>query len=66
MIPKGRGADRSLELVRRSLLPGDDLPFQEALTVGQMRQAFDVEGVSFGESDGGASAGETGSSTRGA
>ena len=53
MIPKGCGADRSLELVRRSLLPGDDLPFQEALTVGQMRQAFNVKGVSFGESDGG-------------
>ena len=47
--PVGRGADRSFELVRQSLLQGDDLPFQEALTVAQMRQAFDDEGVSFGE-----------------
>ena len=33
MTPAGRGADRSLELVRQSLLQGDDLPFQAALTV---------------------------------
>ncbi len=62
-IPKGRGADSSFELVRQSLLQGDDLPFQEALTIGQMRRAFDAEGVSFGESAGGANddgAGETG------
>ena len=44
LTPKGRGADRSFELVRQSLLQGDDLPFHEALTVGQMRQAFDAEG----------------------
>ena len=30
--PAGGGADRSFELVRQSLLQGDDLPFQEALT----------------------------------
>ena len=62
-IPKGGGADSSFELVRQSLLQGDDLPFQEALTIGQMRRAFDAEGVSFGESAGGANdggAGETG------
>lgn len=49
--PAGRGADRSLELVRQSLLQSDGLPFQDALTVEQMRQAFDAEGVSFGEPD---------------
>ena len=46
-----RGEDRSLELVRKSLLQGDDLPFQDALTVEQMRLAFEAEGVSFGEDD---------------
>ena len=49
--PAGRSADRSFELVRRSLLQADDLPFQDALTVEQMRQAFDAEGVAFGEPD---------------
>ena len=57
-IPKGRGADRSFELVRQSLLQGDDLPFQDALTVEQMRQAFEAEGVSFGE-DGDSTNGES-------
>ena len=58
--PAGGGADRSFELVRQSLLQGDDLPFQEALTAAQMRQAFDAEGVSFGESAGGANVGGAG------
>ncbi len=49
--PRGRGVDRSFELVRMSLLQGDDLPFQDALTVEQMRLAFEAEGVSFGEDD---------------
>ncbi len=44
-IPKGRGADRSFQLVRRSLLQGDSLPFHEALTAGQTRQAFDAESL---------------------
>lgn len=50
-IPKGGRADRSFEIVRQSLLQSDELPFQDALTVEQMRQAFDAEGVSFGEAD---------------
>ena len=49
--PRGRGVDRSFELVRMSLLQGDALPFQDALTVEQMRLAFEAEGVSFGEDD---------------
>ena len=48
---RDRGEDRSFELVRKSLLQGDDLPFQDALTVEQMRLAFEAEGVSFGEDD---------------
>ena len=49
--PAGRSADRSWELVRQSLLQSDGLPFQDALTTEQMRQAFDAEGVSFGEAE---------------
>ena len=49
--PRGRGVDRSFELVRMSLLQGDTHPFQDALTVEQMRLAFEAEGVSFGEDD---------------
>ena len=51
LTPAGRSADRSLELVRRSLLQGDGLPFQDALTVEQMRQALDAEGVAFGDTN---------------
>lgn len=59
--PAGRSADRSFELVRRSLLQGDSLPFQDALTVEQMRQAFEAEGVLFGAaSNGSASATDEG------
>ena len=47
--PKGGDADRSFELVRRSLLQGDGLPFAEALTAEQIQQAFAAEGVSFGD-----------------
>ena len=47
--PAGCGANRSFELVRQSLLQGDSLPFQDALTVEQMQQAFDAEGIAFGE-----------------
>ena len=47
----GGGADSSFELVRQSLLQGDGLPFADALTAGQIQQAFDAEGVSFGESE---------------
>ena len=47
--PAAGGADRSFELVRRSLLQGDGLAFAEALTVEQIQQAFAAEGVSFGD-----------------
>ena len=40
-----------MELVRRSLLPGEGLPFADALTAEQMPQAFDEERVSFGRDD---------------
>ena len=36
-------------MVRQSLLQSDELLFQDALTVEQMRDAFDAEGISFGE-----------------
>lgn len=49
--PAGGRADRSFELVRQSLLQSDELPFQEAFTAAQIRQAFDAEGVSFGQTD---------------
>ena len=52
----GSGADRSFELVRRSLLQDDSLPFAEALTADHIQQAFEAEGVSFGEADGDANA----------
>jgi hypothetical protein len=42
---------RAFELVRRSLLQSDGLPFTEALTAEAMQAAFDTEGVSFGERD---------------
>lgn len=59
--PQFSGANRSFELVRRSLLGGDGLPFRDALTVEQMRQAFEAEGVSFGDaSNGSASATDEG------
>ena len=49
--PTGGGAERLCELVRRSLLQGEGLPFADALTAEQMQQAFDEEGVSFGRDD---------------
>lgn len=49
--PAAGGADRSFELVRRSLLQNDELPFAEALTVEQIQRAFVAEGVSFGDAD---------------
>ena len=33
------------------ILQGDGLPFADALTAEQMQQAFDDEGISFGEDD---------------
>ena len=42
------GTDRSFELVRRSLLQDEGLPFADAMTTAQIEQAFEVEGVSFG------------------
>ena len=44
-------AKRSFELVWQSLVQGDGLPFADALTAEQMQQAFDDEGISFGEDD---------------
>ena len=50
--PQAGAPDRSFELVRQSLLQSDDLPFADALKAEQIRQAFDAEGVSFGEPTG--------------
>jgi Transposase DDE domain len=47
----GRDLHQDFDLVRRSLLQADGLPFAEALSVDQMRQAFDDEGVCFGEDE---------------
>ena len=49
--PTGGGAGRLFELVRQSLVQGDGLPFADALTAEQMQQAFDDEGISFGQND---------------
>ena len=49
------GVDRAFGLVRRSLLQAEGLPFGDALTPEQMQQAFDAEGISFGDGDAGAS-----------
>ncbi|WP_010583115.1 IS4 family transposase [Schlesneria paludicola] len=46
-----RSADSSFDLVKRSLLQRDGLPFAEALTVVQIEQAFEEEGVSFNVSE---------------
>ena len=43
------GADRSIELVRQSLLQNEGLPFSDALTTEHIQQAFDAEEVSFGD-----------------
>ena len=40
------------ELVRQSLLQDESLPFADVFTAAQMQQAFDAEGVSFGDEDG--------------
>lgn len=47
--PTSGSTDRSFELVRQSLLQSDSLPFADALTTEQIQQAFDAEGVSFGD-----------------
>jgi hypothetical protein len=52
--PASGGADRSFVLVRQSLLQSDSLPFADALTAEQIEQAFDAEGVSFGDASGSA------------
>lgn len=43
--------DRSIDLVRQSLLQAEGLPFADALTTDHIQQAFDAENVSFGGSD---------------
>jgi hypothetical protein len=40
-----------MDLVRRSLLQDDRLPFADALTTDQIQEAFEAEGVSFGDAD---------------
>lgn len=40
---------RAFEVVRRSLLQSDGLPFADVLSTAQMQQAFEAEGVSFRE-----------------
>lgn len=57
--PAGGVADRSFELVRPSLLQGEGLPFADALTAEHIQQAFDAEGVSFGDADRDANASST-------
>ena len=47
--PASGTAARSFELVRQSLLQSDCLPFADALTADHIQQAFDSEGVSFGD-----------------
>lgn len=49
--PAGGSADRSFELVRQSLLQSDGLTFADALTTEQIQQAFEAEGVSFGDNE---------------
>lgn len=49
--PASDSADRSFELVRQSLLQSDSLPFADALTTEQIQQAFEAEGVSFGDNE---------------
>lgn len=46
--PASGGAHSSFDLIRQSLLQSDGLPFADALTAEQIEQAFDAEGVSFG------------------
>ncbi len=46
-----RSADRSIDLVMRSLLQRDGLPFADALSVEQIEQAFEDEGVSFNDAE---------------
>ena len=53
----GCGADRAIDLVRRSLLQDDRLPFADALRVEHIQRAFDDEGVSFGDAEPGLDAG---------
>ena len=55
-IPVAGGADSAFELVRQSLLQDASLPFADAFTADHIQQAFDAEGVWFGEADGDASA----------
>lgn len=50
-MPAAGSVDRSIELVRQSLLQRDGLPFADALTTEQIQQAFEAEGVSFGENE---------------
>lgn len=45
----GAVASSSFELVRRSLAQSGELPFTDTLTAEQIQQAFDAEGISFGQ-----------------
>ena len=44
-------ASSPFDIVRRSCLQQDGLPFADALTPEQIAQAFEAEGVSFGDGD---------------
>ena len=43
--PARGDSTRSYDLIRRSLLQSDNLPFSDALTAEQIEQAFAAEGV---------------------
>lgn len=43
--------DRGFDLVRRSLLQADGLPFAGAISAEQMQRVFDEEGVHFGDAE---------------
>jgi hypothetical protein len=43
--------DRGFDLVRRSLLQTEGLPFDNAISREQMQRAFDEEGVRFGDAE---------------
>lgn len=47
----GAESGRAFEWVRRSWLQRDDLPFANVLTASRLAEAFDAEGVDFGDAD---------------
>ncbi len=47
----GAESKRAFEWVRRSWLQRDDLPFANVLPAARLAEAFDTEGVDFGNAD---------------